>query len=60
MKVVWEHCTAHPGHWSLGESLRLWHSRVKLGLEVPTLDVEPAHVRPLDGDVGILSCTSAI
>jgi hypothetical protein len=37
------------------ESLQLWHSYVELSLEVPTLDGEPVHARPLDGDAGILS-----
>jgi hypothetical protein len=31
-----------------------------LGLEVPTLDAEPAHAHPLDGDAGILPRTSMV
>jgi hypothetical protein len=41
-------------------SLRLRYYRVKLGIKVPTLDVESALTRPLDGDAGVLSCTPAV
>jgi hypothetical protein len=44
MKVVCERCVAHPGKQCLGESLRPCHGRVELGLEVLTLNVEPADV----------------
>jgi hypothetical protein len=59
-EVVSERCAAHPSHRGLDVSLRLRYSRVKLGLEVPTLDVELALTRPLHGDAGVLSCMSAV
>jgi hypothetical protein len=40
--------------------LRLWYSRVELGLKVPILDVEPVLTRPLHGDAGVLSRTPAV
>jgi hypothetical protein len=41
LEVVYKLCTAHPSHRGLDMSLQLRYSRVELGLEVPTLDVEP-------------------
>jgi hypothetical protein len=59
-EVVCKRCAAHPRHRCLSESLRPCHGRVKLGLEIPTLNIESAVTRSLDGGAGILSRTSAV
>jgi hypothetical protein len=58
--MVCERCAAHPGYRGLSESPWLRYSCIKFSPEVTTLDVEPACACPLDGDAGILSCTSAV
>jgi hypothetical protein len=58
--MVYERCAAHPSHRGLDVSLRLRYCCVELGVKVPTLDVEPVLTRPLHGEAGVLSCTSAI
>jgi hypothetical protein len=58
--VVCERSAAHPRHQRLDRSLRGQNHRSEFGIEVATLDTEPATTRPLDGDTGILSRTSAV
>jgi hypothetical protein len=58
--VVCERGAAHPGHRCLGRSLRGRSHHSEIGIEVATLDTEPATTRPLNGDTGVLSRTSAV
>jgi hypothetical protein len=60
MEVVCECCAAHPRHRCLRESLRTCHGRVMLRHEIPTLNIESAVARSLDGGAGVLSRTSAV
>jgi hypothetical protein len=58
--VVCERCAAHPGHRCLNRSLRRRRYRSEFGIEFTTLDVELTTTRPLNGDTGVLSRTSAV
>jgi hypothetical protein len=58
--VVCEHCAAHSQHRCLSKSLRPSHGLIELGRKIPTLNVESAVARSLDGDAGVLSRTSAV
>jgi hypothetical protein len=60
VKVVYECYAAYPGHRCLSESLRPSHGCIELGRKIPTLNVESAVARSLDGDVGILFRMSAV
>jgi hypothetical protein len=59
-KVDSERCAAHPGHRCLDGSLRRRSHRSEFGIEVTALGAEPATSRPLNGDTGVLSRTSAV
>src|SRR6185503_18736348 len=55
-----EHDAAHTSHRGLDMTLGPWCRRAEIGVEVLTLDVEPAFTCPLHGDAGVLSRTPAV
>ena len=54
-EMLRERDAAHTSHRGLDMTLGPWCRRAEIGIEVPTLDVEPAFPCPLHGDAGVLS-----